>query len=108
MERVSITPLTRVRVEERNVEPAALLPFSLALDEADAPMDVVDALALAAFATGRQPWARTARVERPRADATLLPANARVLRSATEDGRSSVFAVGDGWTLRRDRRRRRR
>jgi hypothetical protein len=97
---MSISPLTRVRVEERVLEPASLLPYSLGLDDSDTPADVVDALALAAFTDGRQPYARTRRLERVRADATLLPAGAHVVRTAAEEGRCAWLAVGEGWTLR--------
>src|SRR5262245_41353478 len=97
---MSISPLTRVRVEERVLEPASLLPYSLGLDDSDTPADVVDALALAAFTDGRQPYARTKRLARARAEATLLPPGAHVVRTATEEGRSAWLAVGEGWTLR--------
>lgn len=102
---MSITPLTRVRVEEHSVEehsvePATLVPFAVALDDSDTPADVVDALALAAFTDGRQPHARTVRIDRVRVDATLLPPGAHVLRTAAEEGRSAQLAAGDGWTLR--------
>jgi hypothetical protein len=100
MERMSISPLTRVRVEDRSAEPASIVPFAFYLDDADTPGDVVDALALAAFTDGRQPWARTVRLDRVRKDATLLPPGAHVLRLSEEDGRRTHLAVGDGWTLR--------
>jgi Domain of unknown function (DUF5925)/ATPase family associated with various cellular activities (AAA) len=90
----------RVRVEDRAVEPASLLPYALGLDDTDTPADVVDALALAAFTDGRQPYARTVRLERVRADATLLPPGAHVVRAAVEDTRRAELAVGEGWTLR--------
>lgn len=56
--------------------------------------------ALAEFAEGAQPYARTARLERVRADALLLPVGATVRRAAKDDGTSSHLATGDGWTLR--------
>jgi Domain of unknown function (DUF5925) len=76
------------------------LPFAVSLDDSDTPYDVVDALALAPFTTGEQPWAHTARIDRLRPGASLLPAGARVLRSVVEDSRDSRLAAGDGWTLR--------
>jgi hypothetical protein len=100
MECMSISPLTRVRVEDRSAEPATMVPFAFWLDDADTPGDVVDALALAAFTDGRQPWARTVRLDRVRKDAALLPPGAHVLRTSEEDGRRTHLAVGDGWTLR--------
>jgi hypothetical protein len=100
MERMSISPLTRMRVEDRSAEPATMVPFAFWLDDADTPGDVVDALALAAFTDGRQPWARTVRLDRVRRDAALLPPGAHVLRVSEEDGRRTHLAIGDGWTLR--------
>ncbi|KQC34744.1 DUF5925 domain-containing protein [Frankia sp. ACN1ag] len=76
------------------------LPFIVGLDDSDTPYDVVDALALAPFTTGEQPWARSARVDRLRPGATLLPPGARVLRSVVEESRDSRLAVGEGWTVR--------
>jgi Domain of unknown function (DUF5925) len=57
--------------------PVESLPTMLQFDDADAPCDVIDGLALAPFATGRQPWARTTRLERVRTDALLRPAGDR-------------------------------
>ncbi|CAO5237976.1 AAA+ family ATPase [Frankia sp. AgKG'84/4] len=76
------------------------LPFVVGLDDSDTPYDVVDALALAPFTTGEQPWARSARVDRLRPGATLLPTGARLLRSVVEEARDSRLAVGEGWTVR--------
>ncbi len=76
------------------------LPFVVGLDDSDTPYDVVDALALAPFTTGEQPWARSARLDRLRPGATLLPSGARVLRSVVEEARDSRLAVGEGWTVR--------
>jgi hypothetical protein len=75
-------------------------PHTFYLDDSDSPIDVIDAMALAEFAEGAQPYARTARLERVRADALLLPAGATVCRAAKDDGASSHLATGDGWTLR--------
>ncbi len=113
IDRMSISPLARLRVEDarvpvdearprvedRSAEPATLLPTSLSLDDSDTPTDVVDGLALAAFASGREPWARSVRLDRVRPDAPLLPCGARVLRAATDDGRYTHLAAGQGWTL---------
>jgi hypothetical protein len=97
---MTVTPLTRARFEERSADPATLVPFAVHLDDCDTPADVVDALALAAFTEGRQPYARTVRLGRVRADATLVPAGARVLRSVRDEARETQLAAGDGWTLR--------
>ena len=79
--------------------PADLLPLRIALDDGDGPGDVVDALALATFTTGHQPWARSASVSPARADATLLPPGARVVRRSETDSRTVLLAEGPGWTL---------
>ncbi len=76
------------------------------IDDADTTYDVVDALALASFVEGAQPWARSARLDHIRADATLLPADARPIRQAAGDRQESLLASGDGWTLRAVRWRR--
>nr|MDT0664405.1 DUF5925 domain-containing protein [Micromonospora sp. DSM 115978] len=76
------------------------LPFVVSLDDSDTPFDVVDALALAPFTSGEQPWAHSVQIDRLRPGASLLPADARVLRTVVEDSRDSRLAVGDGWTLR--------
>ncbi|GIH73860.1 hypothetical protein Plo01_02890 [Planobispora longispora] len=71
------------------------------LDDADSPADVIDALALSPFATGSQPWARTANLERVRSDAPLMPAGGTLVRAARDDdGRESQLVTGEGWTLR--------
>lgn len=79
-----------------DVEP----PVVYQLDGTDTPGDVIDVLALQAFASGRQPYARSKRLERVRTDAPLRPDGARVVRSSTDDGRQALLAEGDGWTLR--------
>jgi hypothetical protein len=70
------------------------------LDATDSVGDVIDVLAMEAFAAGRQPFARSRRMERVRPDAPLRPADARVLRTSHEENREAVLACGDGWTLR--------
>src|SRR5690606_18388722 len=70
-------------------------------DDGDAPVDVIDALALSPFATGAQPWARSKNLERVLPDASLMPRSGRLLRVACEEGgRDARLVVGDGWTLR--------
>ncbi|SCF08909.1 DUF5925 domain-containing protein [Micromonospora mirobrigensis] len=78
----------------------ATLPSVLQYDDSDSPCDVVDALALADFVTGRHLWARTVRLARLRDDATLAPADARVLRTAVEHRQRFRLIAGDGWTAR--------
>jgi hypothetical protein len=72
----------------------------VALDDSDTPYDVVDALALAPFTSGEQPWAHSSRIDRLRPGASMLPDGARLLRAVVEDARDSRLAVGDGWTVR--------
>ncbi|MFC5909581.1 DUF5925 domain-containing protein [Streptacidiphilus monticola] len=89
----------RPAARKDRMEPDDLLPLAVHLDDGDAPGDVVDALALTRFTLGRQPWSRSANVSPVRADATLLPAGARVLRRAQTPSRTVLLAEGDGWTL---------
>jgi hypothetical protein len=81
-------------------DPARLLPGMINVDDTDTPGDMLDALALAAFVSGSQPYASTTRLEEVQPGASLLPSGATVLRSATEPTRNSVLAAGDGWTIR--------
>lgn len=69
------------------------------LDDGDSPYDVVDALLLGRFASGAQPYSRSASLEKIKAEATLLPPDSTVLRSAKDKDRSAVLAEGPGWTL---------
>jgi Domain of unknown function (DUF5925)/ATPase family associated with various cellular activities (AAA) len=78
----------------------AQLPISMLLDDSDSPADVLDALILAAFTTGAQPFARTVRLPKVLAEAPLLPKSGELQRVATEDGARSHLVAGDGWTLR--------
>jgi hypothetical protein len=80
-------------------DPATVLPVYLQLDDADSPIDILDALLITRFGTGAHPAARTTQVKRLRKDAPLLPAGATVIRTAKEDTRSAVLATGDGWML---------
>jgi hypothetical protein len=80
------------------VEPEPSVVFQL--DTTDTVGDVIDVLALEAFAAGRQPHARSKRMERVRPDASLRPPGARVLRTSREENREAVLASGEGWTLR--------
>jgi len=87
------------------MEPAHLPPLVVALDDADDPCDVIDALALGRFAAGLEPFARSKRLNRVRAEARLLPPDAAASHEALGDWRSAVLATGDGWTLRAQRSR---
>ncbi|MFG1951061.1 DUF5925 domain-containing protein [Micromonospora sp. NPDC048830] len=76
------------------------LPSVLQYDDADTPCDVIDALALADFVTGRHPWSHTVRLSRVRPEATLTAAGGRLLRTAVEPRQTSRLLAGDGWTAR--------
>src|SRR6266545_3457169 len=80
-------------------EPNSALPVVLNLDDGSSPADAMDVLALRPFAAGEQPWSRATRLDRVRPEAPLRPATARLLRVARQDGKESVLAEGDGWTL---------
>lgn len=79
--------------------PESALPIRLTVDDSDSPSDVVDALFLGRFATGEQPYSHSSSLDRVKADATLLPPDATVLRAARDDDRSATLAEGEGWTL---------
>jgi hypothetical protein len=80
-------------------EPHDALSLVLQFDDTDSLADVVDALVLSKFVDGRQPCARTKRLDRVRDDAVLLPPGVEPIRVAVGDGRDARLAVGDGWTL---------
>ncbi|MBB5964083.1 DUF5925 domain-containing protein [Planomonospora venezuelensis] len=94
---MSVLKEVRFAPEQRPAE----LPMNIWIDDTDGAVDVIDALALSPFATGAQPWARTASLERVRSDAPLMPAAGTLVRAAREeDGRDSRLVTGEGWTLR--------
>ncbi|MFI0354765.1 DUF5925 domain-containing protein [Actinomadura sp. 9N407] len=75
------------------------LPVVFNLSDNNSPADVMDVLSLRPFASGEQPWSRSARLEHVKPDAPLRPGDARLLRVAHERGKEAVLAEGDGWTL---------
>ncbi|MFI5041003.1 MAG: DUF5925 domain-containing protein, partial [Acidimicrobiales bacterium] len=82
------------------MQPAHLPPLVVTLDGSDDPGDAIDALALGPLVAGREPFARTKRLNRVRAEATLLPAGTVAAHAAEGDWRSVMLAGGEGWTLR--------
>ncbi|MGN6676657.1 MAG: DUF5925 domain-containing protein, partial [Streptosporangiaceae bacterium] len=80
-------------------DPACLVRPAIRLDSADTPRDVIDALILSAFAEGRQPFARTTRLQEVRRGAALVPGGATVLRGAVDGGQEALLASGEGWTV---------
>jgi hypothetical protein len=93
--RSRLVPLTTAA----SLDPARLLPTSICFDDLDTPSDVIDALILSAFADGRQPYARSVRLEQVRPGASLTLAGAQTLRVAF-NGRQARLVAGDGWTAR--------
>ena len=79
--------------------PESSLPVRLTLGHTDSPSDVVEALFLGRFTNGEQPYSRSVSVSRVKKGRTLLPQGAKVLRGAQADGRSTVLAEGEGWTV---------
>lgn len=80
-----------------------LLPINMQVDDSDTPSDVLDALILAAFTTGAQPFARTVRLAKVHADAPLRPQSGELQRFATDGEIRSHIVAGEGWTLRATR-----
>lgn len=80
-------------------DPATVLSPRLQFDDNDGPIDVLDALLITRFVTGEHTAARTARVARPREEATLLPSDATIIRTAKSDNKQSILATGDGWMV---------
>jgi Domain of unknown function (DUF5925) len=86
--------------DSTSLDPACLLPLAIGVDDLDSPGDMVDVLALAPFAAGTQPYARSARLSEVRPGSTLLPPDATVLRGAVAPDREACLAAGDGWMIR--------
>src|SRR5262245_28232743 len=90
-------PVDRVAVEGVAGDGVAQV---MNFDDADSLADVLDALVLSPFISGSQPWARTKRLDRVRADAPLLPPGVRPVRAIVGDSGDARLAQGEGWTLR--------
>jgi hypothetical protein len=71
----------------------------LNLHDNNSPADVMDVLSLRPFASGEQPWSRSTRLEHVKPEAPLRPADARLVRVASERFKEAVLAEGEGWTL---------
>jgi hypothetical protein len=94
------TPRLAAVTDSTSPDPALLLPLTIRADDSDTPADMLDALALAPFTAGTQPYASTAQLGEVRPDATLLPPEATVLRRVAEPDRDAWLAAGDGWMIR--------
>lgn len=99
----AVTPATSATATSNGESRFAVPPVTIALDDGNGAHDVIDALALAPFTSGRQPWSRAAVITRTRVDALLMPAGATVARSSEANGSFARLVVGDGWTLRATR-----
>jgi hypothetical protein len=82
------------------MELAHTFPFVVHVDESWDPSDALVVLALGDFVAGRQPVARSARLQRVRAQAPLLPPGTAPVRTVDDGTYRGHLAVGDGWTLR--------
>jgi hypothetical protein len=96
----AVPRLVAVGGDAVGLDPACLLPAAIGVDDADTPADIVDALALAPFAAGQQPYASVERLSEVRPGSSLLPPGATVLRRAAEPDREACLAAGDGWMIR--------
>jgi hypothetical protein len=94
------TPRLRTSSAVVATMPAAAASMVLNFSDQDSPADAIDALSLAPFLDGRQPYARTQRLDSVRDDATLLPPGATPVRAARHGGGETALVRGDGWTLR--------
>jgi hypothetical protein len=57
-------PLRLIEPVRPAADPATRLPWIMNVDDSDSARDIIDALALEPFVSGRQPWARSADLER--------------------------------------------
>jgi hypothetical protein len=100
-------PITRRPVPQKPQKPQTspptppheVLPIHIRLDDSDSTSDIIDALFLARFTSGEQPYSRAASLDTVKQGLTLLPPDASVLRSMRDRDRSSLLAEGDGWTI---------
>lgn len=75
------------------------LSYQVELDDFDEPTEVLTTLVLREFLAGTQPWSVSARLQRVRRDAPLMPAGVEPARHTCQSDRRSLLATGDGWTL---------
>ena len=74
-------------------------PFSVVLDDADDPHDVIDAVMVERFVAGALPAARMCRLERVKLDAYLLPDGVVPSRTVVSSYRWSALAESEDWVL---------
>lgn len=75
------------------------IEFAARVDTYDDPVDLVLLFAMRAFLDGSQPMAKTKRLQRVRAEATLVPPNMAPVRQAEATSARAILAEGPGWTL---------
>jgi hypothetical protein len=85
--------------EQVTFDAARLLPYVINVDDSDTPADLIDAFALAPFTAGTEPHSSATRLDEVRPEATLLPHEATITRSAKHDGGEAILAAGRGWTI---------
>ncbi|MGP3690660.1 DUF5925 domain-containing protein [Streptomyces sp. IBSNAI002] len=79
-------------------------PGALRLTGRDAPKHIINALALEAYLDGSQPHARSVELEDVVDVASVLPADARIVRTHhSADGNGCWLARGTGWTAQAER-----
>ncbi|GLZ77791.1 hypothetical protein Afil01_25980 [Actinorhabdospora filicis] len=78
---------------------ADLMPFLMNYDDDMDAFDVIDALALGPYVRGDHQHARMKWINKVRKDASLVPADARILRTAEQGGQSALLAAGEHWML---------
>ncbi|MFC9897059.1 DUF5925 domain-containing protein [Nocardia sp. NPDC127579] len=93
-------PPERLRLVGREEPSAAALSWVMNLDDSDSPRDIIDALALAPYVNGEQPHALSTELDGVKPEASLLPDDARILRTSDDENTKALLAVGEGWTLR--------
>jgi hypothetical protein len=67
------------------------------------PSDLIDAMIFAGFVEGREPFSITAKLQRVRPDAELVPPGVSPAWRSCEPSRWTQVARGQGWTLRASR-----
>ncbi|MGI8685388.1 MAG: DUF5925 domain-containing protein [Acidimicrobiales bacterium] len=82
------------------MEQPTALSFVVHVNGCDDPDDVVDAMSLASFVAGSQPFARRRFLSRVRPEASLLPPGRSPERAVVAPRTRRHVATGDGWTLR--------
>ncbi|MEV0091547.1 DUF5925 domain-containing protein [Streptomyces sp. NPDC050738] len=83
-------------------DPAAGIPsaFEIGLRDHHSHFDLIELLALLPFASGAEPWSRSASLDRVRSGGIQLPEGAEIVRHSRDKNRAWMLARGKGWTVR--------